>query len=197
MAAGGPSGRPAWGVITVCCLLVSTTFVRCSSSFHGVGFIPAPDYVARVAPLAWGAGVAVGLACLGLALAGDIDIFDRLPLVPPLSRTSKWIAAVFASLVLGIGTVDTVSSGPPIVAALTSGKRMSKVFSVKDPRAKASRGCYSRIILADLPWMYSQVCRLDEALRATLEPGSHLMAEGYGTPDGLFIRDFRAAVSPN
>ena len=182
-------------MITVCCLLVSTTFVRCSSSSHGVGFLPAPDCVARVAPLAWGAGVAVGLACLGLALTSDI--FDRLPLVPPLSSTSKGITAVFASLVLGVGMVDTVSSGPPIAAALTHGKRMPQVFAVKDPRAKVRRGCYSRIILADLPWMYSQVCRLDKTLRDRLGPGSFLAAEGYGTSNGLFIRDFRPVVSPD
>jgi hypothetical protein len=48
-----------------------------------------------------------------------------------------------------------------------------------------------RLILADLPWMYSQICHFAENLRERLVPGSRIVASGRGTWMGVVFEGVR------
>ncbi|MHC5652610.1 hypothetical protein [Stappia sp. ICDLI1TA098] len=122
-----------------------------------------PASVAVAAPVACGVWVAV--ACLALAFACDTLV--RLPFAERLGAAGRKIAA------------------------LSAGKQASLDFTVGNPRARTRRGCRLRLILADLPWMYSQIRHFAEDLRERLVPGSRIVASGRGTWMGVVFEGVR------
>jgi hypothetical protein len=142
-------------------------------------FLASPAWVAAARP--WAIGFGTLFAAATLPMAGYSLVKAR----GGLSARTAAVLVFGAALLWFIGA-GIVYEGPPMLRAAVAGQPVELTFTVTSARGDGGRYCRERVELADLPFLFGELCGVPDSVRGDLAPGSLIVVSGRGTAWGLF-----------